>query len=632
MSTPKRYRSVSRKGPARKVSEDAPDDTRLELETPDSKRPVSLHSSEYGSAQSSYEELHQLRIPSQYVGSATSTRVVSPTRPNIVSRHDQRRTSEPAPLRGALVGLDPMQSEPDDYLHNPDKRVHKQSHAPTWRGIINVSTLIIIILALLMLFLGYPTYAYAFHDYGQSTNVAAMLEEDSAPLPHRGLIDKDTPNDPKVRSFRSPATKEEYKLAFSDEFNEPGRTFWPGEDPFFEALDLWYGGTQDYEWYTPEAIRTRRFKDGTGKEEGYLTITLEEVPEHNMNFRSGMLVSWNKLCFQGGYLETEVIFPGGPATRGYWPAVWTMGNLGRPGHLATTDGLWPYVYNGCDVGILENQTYLDGSGPHAALRAKQLGKKHREKISNLPGMRASSCTCPGEDHPGPKNTVARGIPEIDLFETQVNPDEEASFASQSYQASPFDHDYKWNEDKDSYEVYDRDVSNVNVYKGGPLQEAMSVLTRVPDFAFFDTDMKPCKFGIEYIPDKPNTNGTGSVTFYVNGKKTWHLTGAALKPDNKTEIGWRTFSREPLFMVMNLGISDGFQPVTWSGKNRVRFPAHLAVNYMRLYQKEGQKVTCDPPDYPTSDYIKNHQEMYNNNNLTKYTDLYPWPKNRLKDGC
>lgn len=247
-------------------------------------------------------------------------------------------------------------------------------------------------------------------------------------------------------------------------------------------------------------------------------------------------------------------------------------------------------------------------------------------------MRASSCTCPGEDHPGPKNTVGRGIPEIDLFETQVNLDEEASFASQSYQASPFDHDYDWNEDKESYKIYDEDRSNVNVYKGGPLQEALSVLTRVPDSAFFETDKKPCKFAIEYIPDKPNTNGTGSVTFYVNGKPSWHLTGAALKPDNRTEIGWRTFSREPLFMIMNLGIADGFQPVTWSGKHGVRFPAHLAVNYMRLYQKEGQKLTCDPSDYPTSDYIKNHQEMYNNNNVTQYTDLYPWPKNRLKDGC
>lgn len=629
MSTPKRYRSTSRKGPARRVVEGAPDDTRLELETPDSKRPVSLHSSEYGSAQSSYEELNQLKIPSRYIGSATSTRIVSPTRPNIVSRHDQRRSSQPAPLRGALVGLDPMQSEPDDYLHNPDKRVHKHSHAPTWRGIINVSTLIIIILALLMLFLGYPTYAYAFHEYGKSTNVAAMLEEDSAPLPHRGLIDKDTPNDPKVRSFRSPVTEEEYKLTFSDEFNEPGRTFWPGDDPFFEALDLWYGGTHDYEWYTPEAIRTQRFKDGTGKEEGYLTITMEEVPEHNLNFRSGMLVSWNKLCFQGGYLETEVIFPGGPTTVGYWPAVWTMGNLGRPGYLASTDGLWPYVYDGCDVGILENQTYPDGSGPHAALHAKHMNGGH-DKVSNLPGMRASSCTCPGEDHPGPKNTVGRGIPEIDLFEKQAQ--KHASVASQSYQAAPFHHNYNWDEDEDSYTIFDKDLSNVNVYKGSYLQEAMSVLTRIPNSAYFDTDMKPCKFAIEYIPDKPNTNGTGSVTFYVNGKPSWHLIGAALKPDNKTEVGWRKFSREPLFMIMNLGIAKNFQKPKWSGKHGVRFPAHLAVNYMRLYQKEGQKVTCDPPDYPTSDYIKNHQEMYHNNNLTKYTDLYPWPKNRLKDGC
>jgi beta-glucanase (GH16 family) len=33
------------------------------------------------------------------------------------------------------------------------------------------------------------------------------------------------------------------------------------------------------------------------------------------------------------------MFPGFPQYAGMWPAVWTMGNLGRAGYGATTDGL-----------------------------------------------------------------------------------------------------------------------------------------------------------------------------------------------------------------------------------------------------------------------------------------------------
>lgn len=36
-------------------------------------------------------------------------------------------------------------------------------------------------------------------------------------------------------------------LVFSDEFNKDGRTFYDGDDPFFQAVDIWYGATQDLE-------------------------------------------------------------------------------------------------------------------------------------------------------------------------------------------------------------------------------------------------------------------------------------------------------------------------------------------------------------------------------------------------
>lgn len=37
------------------------------------------------------------------------------------------------------------------------------------------------------------------------------------------------------------------KTKFSDEFNTDGRTFYDGDDAYFQAMDFWYGVTQDLE-------------------------------------------------------------------------------------------------------------------------------------------------------------------------------------------------------------------------------------------------------------------------------------------------------------------------------------------------------------------------------------------------
>ena len=52
-----------------------------------------------------------------------------------------------------------------------------------------------------------------------------------------------------------------------------------------------------------------------------------------------MMSSWNKFCFTGGYIEANVTLPGVNNILGLWPAIWTMGNLGRAGYGATLDGM-----------------------------------------------------------------------------------------------------------------------------------------------------------------------------------------------------------------------------------------------------------------------------------------------------
>jgi Beta-glucanase/Beta-glucan synthetase len=147
----------------------------------------------------------------------------------------------------------------------------------------------------------------------------------------------------------------------------------------------------------------------------------------------------NKFCFTGGYLESSVQLPGASNVLGLWPAIWTMGNLGRAGYGASLEGMvrlltsgylpvsalryilqWPHTYDSCDVGTVMNQT-INGQPFAATINGD---KDQKGILSYLPGQRLSRCTCPGESHPGPMHRdgsyVGRSAPEIDVFEAQVS--------------------------------------------------------------------------------------------------------------------------------------------------------------------------------------------------------------------
>lgn len=519
--------------------------------------------------------------------------------------------------------------DPDDYLHDP-RGADRHSSAISWRGFLNVITLLLLVLALLMLFAGYPVIYHVLSTrdsnrgaYGPGgTNGTGQIASLSAIRP---MVDPDTPDN--AKTWKSPVSSTTYNLQFSDEFEQEGRTFWPGDDQYWEAVDLWYGGTFDLEWYTPEAVNT------TG---GALVITMTDVPSHNLNFQSGMVQSWNKLCMQGGYIEFKLIQPGSQTTQGYWPAAWLMGNLGRPGYMASTDGMWPYSYSACDTGIMENQTNAQG-GPVQAVDSTGTYADNGQ-LSKLPGMRTPSCTCSGEDHPGPNNKVGRSSPELDILEAQIQSKngEKACYASQSLQTAPFDDAYGWAQTSPAA-VIRGDETEFNTYVGGPFQEAVSGVSRVPERGFMDYDApeseKYTTFGVEYLPDW-DLNGGGFVHWYVDGKATWSITGAAVPPRTVMEISNRHIPVEPMSIIMNLGMSPGFQTVDLDPDTGINFPAQMKFDYVRVYQEKGkEKMSCDPDDYPTADYIKNHPEPYANQNLTQWKNTkYPWPKNSHVDGC
>ena len=125
------------------------------------------------------------------------------------------------------------------------------------------------------------------------------------------LIDVATPDSAKTRTGFD---GQEYGLVFSDEFEVNGRTFYPGDDPCWEAVDLQYNPMADQAWYDPRQITTKN---------GKLSILLENAADGGLQYRSGMLQSWNKFCFTSGYIEVSMTLPGPNAeTTGYVSRSW----------------------------------------------------------------------------------------------------------------------------------------------------------------------------------------------------------------------------------------------------------------------------------------------------------------------
>ena len=204
--------------------------------------------------------------------------------------------------------------EDDDHLHEPELK-DKNEGVGFWsgRGWLNLGALALLIFALLALFICYPVVSYYQMVSRNRRILNGNIRTDGTDIYQPtemfdmpSLVDRDTPEDAKTRTGWD---GQEYDLVFSDEFNVDHRSFYPGDDPYWEAVDLSYWATKDLEWYDPAQITTKG---------GALRIKMENAPSHDLQYKSGMLQSWNKFCFSSGYFEVSVTFPGPNSnTQGY---------------------------------------------------------------------------------------------------------------------------------------------------------------------------------------------------------------------------------------------------------------------------------------------------------------------------
>ncbi|KAJ7680330.1 glycoside hydrolase family 16 protein, partial [Mycena polygramma] len=481
------------------------------------------------------------------------------------------------------------------------------------RGATNLGCLLIIVGGILALFIGYPVLSFTSSRLNQdpALNVGGRNGQFTRAVPsipgNWGLIDAETP----VEAYSKPSwnTNEEMQLVFSDEFNVEGRSFYPGDDPYWEAVDLHYWATNNIEWYDPEAITTAN---------GSLVITLSRKDTHNLNYEGGYSVELddnrrNKFCFTGGYIETSVRLPGANNILGLWPAVWTMGNLGRAGYGASLEGMWPYSYDDCDVGTAPNQT-LNGAPVAATVNGDQ-GKGGA--LSWLPGQRLSRCTCPGESHPGPKHPdgsfVGRSAPEIDVFEVGFITSKLVAQVSQSAQWAPFDAGYEWLNNSDNFILANPAISQLNTFIGSATQQATSVVTDTDPACYEQDGGCFSVYGFEYKPGYDD----GYISWISDDKLAWTIKAGGVAADSAVQISARPVPREPMYIIANLGMSTNFGPVDL---DHLPFPCHLSIDYIRVYQSS-LNIGCDPPDFPTLEYINTYPEAYTNQNLTTWRQFF-----------
>ncbi|KAG6886734.1 hypothetical protein C0995_005352 [Termitomyces sp. Mi166 len=194
---------------------------------------IIMPSSTAGSASS--HDSAQLLPPPRFPGGANRDSTISSSAASFVSLDSKyplshRDSAFPSTPRGVLVPYeyDPTADEleladEEDMIHDPAVHGVRKTRFP-WRGILNITVLMGLILALLCLFVVYPVLTF-YGDEARNCRIDGNIRinatgQASVLLQMPDLIDTAMPDDAKTRTGFD---GHEYELVFSDEFEVDGR-------------------------------------------------------------------------------------------------------------------------------------------------------------------------------------------------------------------------------------------------------------------------------------------------------------------------------------------------------------------------------------------------------------------------
>lgn len=137
--------------------------------------------------------------------------------------------------------------------------------------------------------------------------------------------------------------------------------------------------------------------------------------------------------------------------------------------------------------------------------------------------------------------------------------------SQSLQLAPFDAGYWPFNSSSDYQQYNTDITQWNSYRGGNLQQAASSLTWVGDDVYQNTSGNFNKYGMEWYGTTDDREN-GYVAWEASGVRSWTVHASALRENPLVEIGPRIIPEEPMYLIMNFGMSNNFQNVQFQQLN------------------------------------------------------------------
>ncbi|KAG7393602.1 hypothetical protein PHYPSEUDO_007439 [Phytophthora pseudosyringae] len=405
-------------------------------------------------------------------------------------------------------------------------------------------------------------------------------------------IDPDT--DPKFYNISVPkgafdfggnsSFNNEYKLIFSDEFNNSKRTFEAGFDPKWTAIDIRDTTNMGQHYFLPQAVQI---------DKGNLIITTSKPKKRyrGAKYVSGSVQTWNKFCYTGGYVEVQAVLPGKWGIPGTWPAIWIMGNIGRAPFLRSQDGTWPWSFDVC--------------APYV-----EKVEKVKQKINACGNLTNKHDKASYPEMYGMNPFQGRGATEIDVIEAQIRARDEPAFISTSLQIRPSLYDDmrpgsmtlpgpgQWYQG-----LKFGDFTRINSdYYGEMGLDSISALTQLQTDSFkaYHT------YRLDWSPGPE-----GYIRWWMDNNFLFEIPGSALNKWVGT-VPPRLIPVEPSYLILSTAVSEKFSPPCDGQICNSLWPSNFTINYVRVYQGNPNRYTsvgCNPEAYPTTEWIYAHPVEY-----------------------
>ncbi|KAG6968653.1 hypothetical protein JG687_00003647 [Phytophthora cactorum] len=292
-------------------------------------------------------------------------------------------------------------------------------------------------------------------------------------------------------------------------------------------------------------------------------------------YRSGMVQSWNKFCFQGGMIEVRAQLPGAVTNESgvstgsttvraanidyypTWPGIWLMGNLGRAIFSASTSRMWPFTYIECNETNFDSQSQRIGPGMPDDFR--RIADNSSEYC-----YYSYDCTTEGANQ--------ADVPTAYYFNLQ--------------------------DDIQAFAMVNASIAEGITDKACTMETCPGSYDPSADLGYMNT----VTYSVEWV-----MGDEGYILWEIEGQPIFEVTADVLTnpPQNSAQMNPKKIMiEEPMYIIFNSSTNNAICD---------SFPMYLKIDYVRLYQDTSDDtdmaIGCDPDTHPTKQFIKDNIDDY-----------------------